>query len=129
MVLDSLRHWVEAYHVDGFRFDLASSLARDPYDFAQRAGFLRAVGQDPVLAGSKLIAEPWDVGRGGYQVGGFPPGWSEWNDQFRDTVRAFWRGDPGQLPKLDPRLMTGSREIFEPSGRQPWASVNFVAAP
>jgi isoamylase len=127
MVLDSLRHWVEAYHVDGFRFDLASTLARDPHDFTQQAGFLRAVGQDPVLAQVKLIAEPWDVGSGGYQVGGFPPGWSEWNDQFRDTVRAYWRSDPGQLPALA-RAMTGSREIFGPSGRQPWASVNFVCA-
>jgi isoamylase len=127
MVLDSLRYWVETYHVDGFRFDLASTLARDPHDFTQRAGFLRAIGQDPVLAQVKLIAEPWDVGSGGYQVGAFPPGWSEWNDQFRDAVRAYWRSDPGQLPALA-RAMTGSREIFGPSGRQPWASVNFVCA-
>jgi isoamylase len=127
MVLDSLRHWVESYHVDGFRFDLASSLARDPFDFSQRAAFLQACLQDPVLNRVKLIAEPWDVGAGGYQVGGFPIGWSDWNDQFRDTVRAFWRGDPGQLPKLA-QVMTGSREIFSPSGRQTWASVNFVAA-
>jgi glycogen operon protein len=127
MVLDSLRHWVEAYHVDGFRFDLAPSLAREPYDFSTRAGFLRAVGQDPVLSRAKMIAEPWDVGEGGYRVGGFPPGWSEWNDQFRDTVRSFWRGDPDQLPKLT-RVMTGSREIYEPSGRHPWASVNYVCS-
>lgn len=127
MVLDSLRHWVEAYHVDGFRFDLAPSLAREPYDFSERAGFLRAVGQDPVLSRVKLIAEPWDVGAGGYRVGAFPPGWSEWNDQFRDTVRSFWRGDHDQLPKLT-RAMTGSREIFEPSGRHPWASVNYVCS-
>jgi glycogen operon protein len=127
MVLDSLRHWVETYHIDGFRFDLASTLAREPYGFSDRAGFLRAVGQDPVLNRVKLIAEPWDVGEGGYRVGGFPPGWSEWNDQFRDTVRGFWRGDPGQLPKLT-QVMTGSREIYEPSGRHPWASVNFVTA-
>src|SRR5215212_4681326 len=127
MVLDSLRHWVEAYHVDGFRFDLASTLARDPHHFSQRAGFLRAIGQDPVLNRVKLIAEPWDVGSGGYQVGGFPPGWSEWNDQYRDTVRAFWRSDPGQLPALA-RVMTGSREVFGHSGRQPSASVNFVCA-
>jgi glycogen operon protein len=127
MVLDSLRHWVETYHVDGFRFDLAPSLAREPYGFSERAGFLRAVGQDPVLSRTKLIAEPWDVGDGGYRVGGFPPGWSEWNDQFRDTVRAFWRGDAGQVPRLT-QVMTGSREIFEPSGRHPWASVNFVCA-
>ncbi len=127
MVLDSLRHWVEAYHVDGFRFDLASTLARDPFDFNHRAAFLQACLQDPVLSRVKLIAEPWDVGHGGYRVGGFPVGWSEWNDQFRDTIRAFWRGDPGQLPKLA-QVMTGSREIFEPSGRQPWASVNFACA-
>jgi glycogen operon protein len=127
MVLDSLRHWVETYHVDGFRFDLASTLARDPYDFNQRAAFLQACLQDPVLSRVKLIAEPWDVGAGGYQVGGFPIGWSDWNDQFRDTIRAFWRSDPGQLPKLA-QVMTGSREIFAPSGRQTWASVNFVTA-
>jgi len=127
MVLDSLRHWVEAYHVDGFRFDLAPSLAREPYEVSHRAGFLRAIAQDPVLSRVKLIAEPWDLGPGGYRIGAFPPGWSEWNDQFRDPVRAFWRGDPGQLPKLT-RAMTGSREIYEPSGRHPWASVNFIAS-
>ena len=87
LVLDSLRHWVETYHVDGFRFDLASALARDAHDFTERAGFLRAAGQDPVLSRVKLIAEPWDLGMGGYRVGGFPPGWSEWNDQYRDIVR------------------------------------------
>ena len=127
MVLDSLRHWVSDYHVDGFRFDLAPTLLRQPYDVCDRAGFLYAVGQDPVLSRVKLIAEPWDVGAGGYRVGGFPPGWSEWNDQFRDTIRAFWRNDPGKLPALA-RAMTGSREIFEPSGRQPWASINFVCS-
>jgi glycogen operon protein len=127
MVLDSLRHWVENYHVDGFRFDLASTLARDPFDVTNRSGFLKAVGQDPVLSRVRLIAEPWDLGAGGYQVGGFPTGWSEWNDQFRDTTRAFWRSDPSQLPALA-RVMTGSREVFEPSGRQPWASVNFVCS-
>ena len=127
MVLDSLRHWVENYHVDGFRFDLASALAREPFDYTGRAGFLTAVGQDPVLSRVKLIAEPWDLGHGGYQVGGFPAGWSEWNDQFRDTTRAYWRSDPGQLPALA-RVMTGSREVFEPSGRQPWASVNYVSS-
>ncbi|MFC4171470.1 glycogen debranching protein GlgX [Microvirga sp. GCM10011540] len=127
MVLDSLRHWVETYHIDGFRFDLATSLAREPYDFSHRAGFLRAVGQDPVLSRVKLIAEPWDLGGGGYRVGGFPMGWSEWNDQFRDTVRAFWRGDPEQLPKLT-RVMTGSREIYGWSGRAPYASINFVCS-
>ncbi|HEX2725572.1 MAG TPA: glycogen debranching protein GlgX [Beijerinckiaceae bacterium] len=127
MVTDSLRCWVDTYHVDGFRFDLASALARTPFDFSQRAAFLQACLQDPVLSRVKLIAEPWDVGSGGYQVGGFPIPFSEWNDQFRDTARAFWRSDPGQLPKLA-QVMTGSREIFGPSGRGTWASVNFVTA-
>jgi isoamylase len=127
MVLDSLRHWVEAYHIDGFRFDLAPSLAREPYEFSHRSGFLRAVGQDPRLSQVKLIAEPWDLREGGYRVGAFPPGWSEWNDQFRDTIRAFWRGDAGQLPKLT-RAMTGSREIYEWSGRAAWASINYVCS-
>jgi glycogen operon protein len=127
MLTESLRHWVEVYHVDGFRFDLGSALARNPFDFAQRAPFLQACLQDPVLSRVKLIAEPWDLGSGGYQVGGFPIPFSEWNDQFRDTTRAFWRSDPGQLPKLT-QVMTGSREIFEPSGRGAWASVNFVTA-
>jgi glycogen operon protein len=127
MVLDSLRHWVEAYHVDGFRFDLASTLARNPFDFDERAAFLQAASQDPVIQRTKLIAEPWDVGHGGYRVGGFPPGWSEWNDQFRDHVRGFWRGDPGELPHVA-RVITGCREIFEVRGRHPWASVNFVTA-
>jgi isoamylase len=127
MVLDSLRHWVEHYHVDGFRFDLATSLAREPYDFSHRAGFLRTIAQDPVLNRVKLIAEPWDLGDGGYRIGHFPPSWSEWNDQFRDRVRAFWRGDPGQLPHLA-RVITGSRETYEPSGRHPWASINFVCS-
>jgi glycogen operon protein len=127
LVLDSLRHWVETYHVDGFRFDLASTLLRDPYDVSDRAGFLQAIGQDPVLSRVKLIAEPWDLGAGGYRVGGFPPGWGEWNDKFRDTVRAFWRGDAGQLPSLAGRL-TGSAELFNHDGRQATASVNFVTS-
>jgi len=127
MVLDSLRYWVETFHIDGFRFDLASTLARDPFEFSTHSGFLRAASQDPVLARTKLIAEPWDVGSGGYRVGGFPPGWSEWNDQFRDNIRAFWRSDPGQLPGVA-RVMTGLGEIFAPGGRQVWASVNFVTA-
>jgi glycogen operon protein len=127
MVLDSLRHWVETYHVDGFRFDLASTLARDPYEFSPHSGFLRAASQDPVLSRVKFIAEPWDVGSGGYRVGGFPPGWSEWNDQYRDTMRGFWRSDPGQLPAVA-RMMTGLGEVFAASGRQVWASVNFITA-
>jgi glycogen operon protein len=127
MILDSLRHWVEAYHVDGFRFDLASTLTRDKYDADQHATFLAAIAQDPILNRVKLIAEPWDLGAGGYLVGGFPSGWSEWNDKFRDIVRAFWRGDPGQLPGLA-RAITGSREIYAPSGRQPWASIQYVCS-
>lgn len=127
MVLDSLRHWVESYHIDGFRFDLASTLARDVYDFTDRAAFLRAIAQDPVLSRVKLIAEPWDLGEGGYRVGGFPAGWAEWNDHFRDVMRAFWRGDSGQLPAVA-RVMSGSRETFEASGRSPSASIHFICA-
>ena len=127
MVLDSLRHWVESYHVDGFRFDLATALARDPYDFTERAAFLRAIAQDPVLSKVKLIAEPWDLGHDGYRVGGFPQGWAEWNDKFRDTMRTFWRGDAGVLPAVA-QAMSGSREVFEASGRSPTTSVNFICA-
>jgi isoamylase len=127
LALDSLRHWATAYRIDGFRFDLAPSLARTPYDFNRRAAFLGAVGQDPILSRLKLIAEPWDLGQDGYQVGGFPVGWSEWNDRFRDSVRTFWRGDAGVLPRLA-QAITGSREIFQRSGRQPWASVQFVCS-
>ncbi|GJD63794.1 glycogen debranching protein GlgX [Methylobacterium frigidaeris] len=127
MVLDSLRHWVEAYRIDGFRFDLASSLARAPHDFTPRAAVLQAMAQDPLLSRVKLIAEPWDIGMGGYQLGGFPVGWSDWNDQFRDAARGFWRGDAGQLPKLTQGL-TGSKEIFSASGRGPSASINFIAS-
>ena len=93
MVTDSLRYWAQEMHVDGFRFDLGTILAREPNGFDEQSGFLKAVGQDPVLDSVKLIAEPWDCGPGGYQVGGFPPGWAEWNDKFRDTVRDFWRGE------------------------------------
>src|ERR671910_1307240 len=127
MVLDSLRHWVEVYHVDGFRFDLAPSLAREPYDFSDRAGFLRAVGQDPVLRRVKLIAEPWDVGEGGYQVGGFPALWTEWNGKYRDTVRDFWRGEPASLGEFASRF-TGSSDLYEKDNRRPIASINFVTA-
>jgi glycogen operon protein len=127
MVTDSLRYWVEEMHVDGFRFDLATILAREPYGFDEGGGFLDSCRQDPVLSSIKLIAEPWDCGPGGYQVGGFPPGWAEWNDRFRDTVRAFWKGDDGILPHLAARLV-GSGDIFNRRGRKPWASVNFVSA-
>ncbi|MFL6798434.1 MAG: glycogen debranching protein GlgX [Xanthobacteraceae bacterium] len=127
MVTDSLRYWVQEMHVDGFRFDLGTILAREPYGFDEGGGFLDSCRQDPVLSSVKLIAEPWDLGPGGYQVGGFPPGWAEWNDRYRDTVRAFWRGDPGLLPELAAR-MTGSSDLFNRRGRKPWASVNFVTA-
>ena len=128
LVTDSLRYWVEEMHVDGFRFDLATTLAResdggfDPY-----GGFLDAIRQDPVLARVKLIAEPWDMGDGGYRLGGFPPGWAEWNDRYRDTVRQFWKGDDGQVAELATRI-TGSSDIFNSFGRKTWASLNFVTA-
>ncbi|MDT7951774.1 MAG: glycogen debranching protein GlgX [Acetobacteraceae bacterium] len=127
MVTDSLRYWAEDMHVDGFRFDLGTILAREPHGFDQQSGFLRAVGQDPVLQEVKLIAEPWDCGPGGYQVGGFAPGWAEWNDRFRDTVRGFWKGEDGKLAELAQRI-TGSADKFDWGGRRPWASVNFLTA-
>ena len=127
MVMDSLRYWVAEMHVDGFRFDLATVLGRESHGFDPGAGFLDAVRQDPVLAGVKLIAEPWDIGPGGYQVGNFPPGWAEWNDRYRDTVRCYWRGDEGKLPELAARI-TGSSDLFEKRGRRPWSSINFVTA-
>ena len=127
MVVDSLRHWVEVYQIDGFRFDLATTLGRDTHGFDPGAGFFDVLRQDPVLNGVKLIAEPWDVGHEGYRLGGYGPGWAEWNDRFRDGVRAFWRGDEGILPELAGRLL-GSSDLFEYQGRKPWASVNFVAA-
>ena len=127
MVTDSLRYWVHEMHVDGFRFDLATTLARVLGRFDEHAAFLDAVAQDPTLSGVKLIAEPWDTGEGGYQVGSFPPGWSEWNDRYRDTMRRFWKGDAGLVPDLASR-MAGSSDIFARRGRRPWASVNFITA-
>jgi isoamylase len=127
MVMDSLRYWVEVMGVDGFRFDLAAALARTATGFDERAAFLKAVQQDPVLAGVKLIAEPWDVGPGGYQLGAFPPPFLEWNDRFRDGVRRFWRGDNGTAPDLADRL-TGSALQFDHSGRAATTSVNFLTA-
>ena len=109
MVMDSLRFWVQEMHVDGFRFDLATTLARETHGYDPGAGFLDAVLQDPVLSRVKMIAEPWDIGIGGYQVGNFPPGWAEWNDRFRDTARRFWRGDTHVIGELAGRL-TGSSE-------------------
>jgi glycogen operon protein len=127
MVMDSLRYWVQECHVDGFRFDLASALGRDRASFDHDAVFFEAVRQDPTLSMVKLIAEPWDMGPEGYQLGNYPPGWAEWNDQFRDTARSFWKGDEGVAPALSSKLL-GSAELFEKRGRRPWASVNFVAA-
>jgi isoamylase len=127
MVTDSLRYWAEEMHVDGFRFDLSTILAREPYGFDEGGGFLDSCRQDPVLNRVKLIAEPWDCGPGGYQVGHFSPGWAEWNDRYRDTVRAYWRGDEGRLAELAKRL-TGSGDLFDKRGRKPWASVNFITA-
>jgi glycogen operon protein len=127
MVTDSLRYWASEMHVDGFRFDLATILGRYHDGFSERHSFLVACRQDPVLRSVKLIAEPWDCGPGGYQVGGFPPGWAEWNDRFRDTVRSFWKGDDGKLGEFSAR-MTGSGEMFNQRGRRPFSSVNFITA-
>ena len=127
MVTDSLRYWATEMRVDGFRFDLATILGREPHGFDEGGGFLDSCRQDPVLSQVKLIAEPWDCGPGGYQVGGFPPGWAEWNDRFRDTTRAFWRGDEGQQADFASRLM-GSADLFDRRGRRPFASVNFITA-
>jgi glycogen operon protein len=127
MVLDSLHYWVTEMHVDGFRFDLASTLGREPHGFDHGSGFFDAIRQAPWLAPVKLIAEPWDIGPGGYQVGGFPPGWAEWNDRYRDTVRRYWRGDAGMLPELAARIRA-SADLFDHRGRRPWATVNFITA-
>ncbi len=125
LIMDSLRYWIDDMHVDGFRFDLASALARELHDVDRLSVFFDLVQQDPLVSQVKLIAEPWDVGEGGYQVGKFPPLWTEWNGKYRDTVRDYWRGEPGQLPELASRL-TGSADLYETSARRPIASVNFV---
>jgi glycogen operon protein len=125
LIMDSLRYWVLDAHVDGFRFDLASALARELHDVDRLSAFFDLVQQDPVVSQVKLIAEPWDVGEGGYQVGNFPPLWSEWNGKYRDTVRDFWRGQPSTLPEFASRL-SGSSDLYETSGRRPVASINFV---
>ena len=127
LIMDSLRYWVQDMHVDGFRFDLASALARELHDVDRLAAFFDLVQQDPVISQVKLIAEPWDVGEGGYQVGNFPPLWTEWNGKYRDTVRDFWRGEPATLGEFASRL-TGSSDLYEQSGRRPFASINFVTA-
>jgi isoamylase len=125
LIMDSLRYWVLEMHVDGFRFDLAAALARELHDVDRLSAFFDLVQQDPVVSQVKLIAEPWDVGEGGYQVGNFPPLWSEWNGKYRDSVRDFWRGRPGTLPEFASRL-SGSSDLYEASGRRPVASINFV---
>jgi glycogen operon protein len=127
LIVDSLRYWVTEMHVDGFRFDLATTLGRDPYEFNRASAFFHILHQDPVLSQVKLIAEPWDLGPGGYQVGCFPAGWAEWNGRYRDCVRRFWRGDGGQLSELATRL-AGSSDLYDHDGRAPQASINFVTA-
>jgi isoamylase len=127
LVMDSLRYWVEEMHVDGFRFDLASALAREAGKVENLGGFFDAIRQDPVLNRVKLIAEPWDLGHGGYQVGNFPLGWAEWNDRYRDGMRSYWKGDGGMLGEVAKRL-TGSQDLYGWSGKQPSASINFVTA-
>jgi glycogen operon protein len=127
LLMDSLRYWVTEMHVDGFRFDLASALARELHEVDKLGAFFDILRQDPVLSCVKLIAEPWDLGEGGYQVGNFPPGWAEWNDKYRDTMRGYWRGDEGLIGEFARRL-TGSSDLYGSSGRRPHASINFVTA-
>ncbi|HYG71371.1 MAG TPA: glycogen debranching protein GlgX [Actinomycetota bacterium] len=127
LIMDSLRYWVVDMHVDGFRFDLAPVLARELYEVNRLGTFFDIIAQDPVISQVKLIAEPWDLGEGGYQVGNFPTGWAEWNGKYRDTVRRYWRGDPGQVPEMASRL-SGSSDIYQASGRRTYASINFVTA-
>lgn len=127
LVMDSLRYWVLEMHVDGFRFDLAAALARELHEVDRLSAFFDIINQDPVISQVKLIAEPWDVGEGGYQVGNFPPLWAEWNGKYRDTVRRYWKGDDGQIPELGYRL-TGSGDLYHRDGRKPTASINFITA-
>jgi isoamylase len=127
LIMDSLRYWITEMHVDGFRFDLASTLARQAHSVDRYSSFFSIIRQDPVISSVKLIAEPWDVGEGGYQVGNFPPGWAEWNGKYRDAVRAYWKGDGGIMGELASRL-SGSSDLFEHGGRGPTSSVNFVTA-
>ena len=127
LIMDSLRYWVTEMHVDGFRFDLAAALARELHDVDRLAAFFDIIHQDPIISQTKLIAEPWDVGNGGYQVGNFPVLWAEWNGKYRDTVRRYWKGDEGQLSDLGYRL-AGSSDLYQHDGRRPYASINFVTA-
>jgi glycogen operon protein len=125
--MDSLRYWVTEMHVDGFRFDLAAALARELYDVDRLSAFFDVIHQDPVVSQVKLIAEPWDVGMGGYQVGNFPAVWAEWNGKYRDTVRKYWKGNDGQLADFAYRV-TGSSDLYQRDGRHPTASINFIVA-
>src|SRR5688500_4161266 len=125
--MDSLRYFVIECHVDGFRFDLASALAREFHEVDRLSAFFDIIHQDPILSQVKLIAEPWDVGEGGYQVGNFPVLWSEWNGKYRDSIRRYWKGDEGLIKKLCNRL-SGSPDLYEGSGKRPNASINFVTA-
>ncbi|MES2564469.1 MAG: glycogen debranching protein GlgX [Pseudomonadota bacterium] len=125
LIMDSLRYWVTDMHVDGFRFDLASALARELHEVDRLSAFFDIIRQDPVISQVKLIAEPWDLGEGGYQVGNFPPGWTEWNDQYRNTMRSYWKGEGGVIGEFAQRL-TGSSDLYERSGRRPHASINFI---
>ena len=125
LLMDSLRYWVVEMHVDGFRFDLAAALARELYEVNRLSAFFDVVHQDPVLSQVKLIAEPWDIGEGGYQVGNFPVLWTEWNGRYRDAVRSYWKGEDGLIGELAYRL-TGSSDLYELSGRRPYASINFI---
>lgn len=127
LIMDSLRYWIREMHVDGFRFDLASALARELHEVDKLGAFFDIIHQDPVISQVKLIAEPWDLGEGGYQVGNFPVLWAEWNGQYRDTVRRFWRGDPGQISDMAYRI-TGSSDLYEHTGRRPYASINYVTS-
>jgi len=127
LIMDSLRYWILEMHVDGFRFDLAATLARELHEVDRLGAFLDIIHQDPVLSQAKLIAEPWDLGEGGYQVGNFPVGWAEWNDRYRDTIRSYWKGDGGVIGELAYRI-TGSSDLYASSGRRPYASINFITA-
>lgn len=127
LIMDSLRYWILNMHVDGFRFDLASTLARELHDVDKLGSFFDIITQDPIISQAKLIAEPWDLGAGGYQVGNFPPGWAEWNDKYRDTVRSYIKGDGGKIGELAYRL-TGSSDLYETTGKKPFSSINFITA-
>src|SRR5690606_34909646 len=127
LIMDSLRYWILEMHVDGFRFDLAAALARELHEVDRLGAFFDIIHQDPVISQVKLIAEPWDLGEGGYQVGNFPVGWTEWNGKYRDVVRDYWRGEGGVIGELAYRL-TGSSDLYSSGGRRPYASINFITA-